>query len=175
MSKTSIEIIHGFLTKIRPSVKEYLSVEELAKMASIDVPTARAIAGDLYQAGYFLKNENKQFKVNPEVGIEQMLELAVISITAEDFAEISPIPKENRQSFRYMKEARTMALKNQAEKNALSDERFINLENLALASMQARDKYILEIAKKDSKLASLIQMSKLFEKSYMDYLESTQA
>jgi hypothetical protein len=131
----------------------------------------------LFKGGYVVrksveggKKQQWAYRLNQQLEAGLIEELANASLTSDDFLELSPIPPNERQSFRYQQLSESMSLKDAvdlAKQNG--DIQVENLEQLAKSSTDALHNYLDELAVKDKRLAALMKMKMTCEHAFWEY------
>lgn len=174
-SELELELVRMVFSEIGKS-KDWVNAEYLNKKIGCASKDVQSSISALFKGGYITREKagkNWLYRMNKELTFDQVEKIAKASLSTEDFLDLSPIPLENRQIFKYQRDAEIISLKESIDMaKQKGDMQIENLESLTVASKEALEDYIDELGKKDKKLRALRQMSQKCEKSFWDYAKN---
>lgn len=165
-------LIRDALAEIVNKKNDWVSIENIILKLKRDPSEIRKAVFHLYKGAYIIKNEDEDglYKVNSDISKESMHIAINAALTEDDLCLLSPIEESDRQLFRYQRRAEEIILKDQIDKaKDEGDTKLKNLEELAISSSEALNRYIKEKSKKDKKLLELMQIASRTENAFWTY------
>lgn len=172
MAQIELSLIGEIFSFVARST-DWVSPQSLKDDLGFDPKEIQLSISTLFKGGFLVREprgKNWVYRMNPVLTVDQVLSLVDTAITIDDFLGMSPIPLNQRQSFRYQKKAEVISLQDAIDAaKARGDIQLENLEGLAIASSNALNKYLEDASKKDKKLKGLLELSMKCEQAFWNY------